>query len=98
MTDVLRETRSETGTIARCQASCIIMKPRIISDPNIMVGQPVIEGTRITVNLILEELSYGRTIDDILREYPHITREGVQAALDFAREVIEPIRVYPIHS
>ena len=63
------------------------MKPRIISDPEVMVGQPVIEGTRITVNLILEEVSYGRTVDDILREYPHLTREGVQAALDFAREV-----------
>ena len=73
------------------------MKPRIISDPNIMAGQPVIEGTRITVNLILEEISYGRTVVDILREYPHLTRGGVQSALDFAREVLEPMKVYPTH-
>ena len=73
------------------------MKPRIISDRKIMAGQPVIEGTRITVNLILEEISYGRSIDDILREYPHLTREGVQAAIDFAREAVEPMRVYPTH-
>jgi len=73
------------------------MKPQMISDPNIMAGQPVIEGTRITVNLILEEISYGRTVDEILREYPHIKREGIQSALDFARDVIEPMRVYPTH-
>jgi uncharacterized protein (DUF433 family) len=74
------------------------MKPRIISDPNIMVGQPVIEGTRITVNLILEEISYGRSVDDILRDFPHLTRESVEAALNFAREVIDPIRVYHTHN
>ena len=82
---------------ARIECLYYIMKPHIISDPNIMAGQPVIEGTRITVNLILEEISYGRTVDDILREYPHLTREGVQSALDFARDVIEPIRVYHTH-
>jgi uncharacterized protein (DUF433 family) len=63
-----------------------------------MVGQPVIEGTRITVNLILEEISYGRSVDDILRDFPHLTRESVEAALNFAREVIDPIRVYHTHN
>jgi len=70
-------------------------EPRIISDPNIMAGQPVIAGTRITVNLILEDLSIGQSIDDILRNYPHLTREAIKAAIDFAREVVEPVRVYP---
>ena len=74
------------------------MKPHIISDPDIMVGQPVIEGTRITVHLILEELAQGQTIDDILRSFPHLSREAVQAAIDFASELVDSTRVYPMHA
>jgi uncharacterized protein (DUF433 family) len=70
-------------------------QPRIISNPAIMVGQPVIEGTRITVNLILNELSHGHSVDDIIREFPHLTRESVYAAIEFARESVEAIRSYP---
>jgi uncharacterized protein (DUF433 family) len=73
-------------------------KPRIISDPDIMVGQPVIEGTRITVHLILEELALGQSIDDILRSFPHLSREGVQAAIDFACELVDTTRVYPVQA
>ncbi len=58
----------------------------IISDPNIMVGKPVIRGTRITVDLILEKLAAGQTFEQILEDYPHITRGGIKAALEFARE------------
>lgn len=71
-------------------------QPRIVSNPEIMVGQPVIEGTRITVRLILEELSYGRTIDDILREYPHLTREAIRAAMDFAEDAVDSVRVHAV--
>lgn len=60
----------------------------IVSDPQIMVGKPVIKGTRITVEHILEEIASGLTIDDILYEYPHLTREGVMAALQFAIESV----------
>jgi len=70
-------------------------KPNIISDPKIMVGQPVIEGTRITVSLILRELARGSSVDDIILSFPHLTRESVKAAIDFARESIEDIRAYP---
>ncbi len=68
----------------------------IISDPNVMVGKPVIKGTRITVDLILEKLAAGQTFEQILEDYPHITREGIKAALEFAREAIRYYRVYPI--
>jgi len=68
----------------------------IISDPNIMVGKPVIRGTRITVELILHKLAAGQTVEQILEDYPHITREGIKAALEFAAESVHYTRVYRI--
>jgi uncharacterized protein (DUF433 family) len=67
----------------------------IVSDPKIMVGKPVIKGTRITVEHILEELANGLTIEQILVEYPHLTRQGVQAALRFAAESVRVDFVHP---
>jgi uncharacterized protein (DUF433 family) len=61
---------------------------RIISDPRIMTGKPVIEGTRITVELILTRLGEGRTVADIVEEYPHLSREQVAAAIDYARRLV----------
>jgi uncharacterized protein (DUF433 family) len=70
-------------------------EPLIEADPKIMVGKPVIKGTRITVEHILEEMSGGMTIDDLLDAHPHITRQDVQAALRFAAESVRYDRVYP---
>lgn len=67
----------------------------ITSDPNFVVGKPIIAGTRITVELILEKLASGYSIDDILDAYPHLTREGVLAAIDFAIESVASFSVYP---
>ena len=53
----------------------------IISDPTIMMGKPVIAGSRITVELILEKLAAGESIEQILEAHPRLTREGIQAAL-----------------
>ena len=61
----------------------------IQSDPSIMMGKPVINGTRITVELILEKLAAGETIEQILGAHPRLTREGVLAALDFAAKVTQ---------
>ncbi len=55
-----------------------MQQPQIISDPQIMMGKPVIAGTRITVEHILEQLAGGRTIQDILDAHPHVTLEEVQ--------------------
>lgn len=49
-----------------------------------MMGKPVIAGTRITVEHILREMAAGTTIEQLLEMHPHITREGIQAALDYA--------------
>lgn len=61
-----------------------------------MMGKPVIVGTRITVELILEKLAAGETIDQVLAAHPRLTREGVFAALDFAVQALRADVVYPI--
>jgi uncharacterized protein (DUF433 family) len=68
----------------------------IVSDPAVMMGKPVIAGTRITVDLILEKMASGETIEQILEAHPRITREAVLAALDFANRVLRSDVVYPI--
>jgi len=71
-------------------------QPLIISDPNVMMGKPVVAGTRITVELILEKLSAGETIEQILQAHPRLTREAIHAALAFAKEALRADVVYPI--
>lgn len=68
----------------------------IASNPKVMMGKPVIRGTRITVELILEKFAAGYTEDEILRAYPHITREGIRAALAFAAEALQASVLYPL--
>ena len=60
----------------------------IHSDPAILKGRPVLRGTRITVEFLLNLLSGGWSEADILREYPHLTSEGVRAALGFAHDMM----------
>ena len=62
----------------------------------IMMGKPVVKGTRITVELILEKLSCGETIEDILVAYPRITREDIQAALAFAAHNLKADSIFPL--
>ena len=66
------------------------------SDPAIMMGKPVVEGTRITVEHILEKLAYGQTIEQMLKSHPQLTEEGIRAALAFALDVLRIDVVYPI--
>jgi uncharacterized protein (DUF433 family) len=58
----------------------------IQSDPDVMMGKAVIAGTRITVELILEKLSAGETVEQILEAHPRLTREAVLAALAYAAQ------------
>lgn len=67
-------------------------------DTKVMMGKPVIKGTRITVELILEKLSCGETIDDILEAHPHITREQILAAIAFAADSLKGEIIYPLAS
>jgi uncharacterized protein (DUF433 family) len=68
----------------------------IVSDPNIMMGKPVIAGTRITVELILEKLAAGETFEQILESHPRLTREAIQSALAFAAQALKADVVYPV--
>ena len=68
----------------------------IQSHPSVMMGKPVIAGTRITVELILEKLAAGETVQQILEAHPRLTREAIQAALAFAASAIRADVVYPI--
>ena len=61
-------------------------RDRIVSNPEILVGKPVIKGTRISVELILGWLANGWTFEQVLESYPHIIRDDIQAALAFAAE------------
>jgi len=60
----------------------------IKSDPSIMRGKPVVVGTRITVELILEKLAAGETIDQLLQAHPRLTKDAVLAALAYAVEAV----------
>ena len=62
---------------------------RIVVDPNILVGKPVIKGTRIPVYLIIELIAGGMTIKDVLKEYPELREEDVKAALLYASKLLE---------
>jgi uncharacterized protein (DUF433 family) len=68
----------------------------IQSDPSIMMGKPVVTGTRITVELILEKLAAGETVEQILEAHPRLTRTSVLAALDFAAKALRADIVYPL--
>ncbi len=68
----------------------------IHSDPAVMMGKPVIKGTRITVELILEKLAAGESVDQLLGSYPHLTREGILAAIDYAVKVLRMDVTYPL--
>lgn len=69
---------------------------RIVSDPKILFGKPVIAGTRISVELILDELGAGASIDDLLQGYPHLSREQILAAIRFAAQALRIDTVYPL--
>ncbi|MCD2425536.1 DUF433 domain-containing protein [Niabella pedocola] len=64
--------------------------------PEIMMGKPVIKGTRITVEMILESLGAGETADNLLESYPRLTKEAISAALFFAVEALKTERIYPV--
>jgi uncharacterized protein (DUF433 family) len=67
---------------------------RISVDPKVLVGKPVIKGTRIAVEFVLDLLGRGWTTEQILREYDHLTAEDIQACLAYASEGLRSERVY----
>ena len=69
-------------------------KARITVDPRVLVGKPVIKGTRIAVEFVIDLLARGWTTEQILKEYDHLAVEDIQACLAYASEVLKSERVY----
>ncbi len=72
------------------------MRELIVSDPKIMMGKPVVRGTRITVESIVERVGAGESIEGIVDAHPRLTREDVLAAISFAAEALKADVVYPV--
>ncbi|MFB0545530.1 MAG: DUF433 domain-containing protein [Anaerolineae bacterium] len=72
------------------------MLERIVIDPKVMVGKPVIRGTRLTVQYILGLLAHGAMMDEIVQEYEGLTREDILACLLFATEALENTSFVPL--
>ena len=73
-------------------------RTHIESNPKIMLGKPVIKNTRIPVDLLLEKLGNGETMNDLIEAYPSITQDDIYAALAFASEAIKNEIVYSLAS
>jgi uncharacterized protein (DUF433 family) len=71
-------------------------RSRITVDPEVLAGKPVIKGTRMAVEFVVELLANGWTIEEVLENYPQLKREDVIAALKYAAEVLKEERVYPL--
>jgi uncharacterized protein (DUF433 family) len=69
---------------------------RIVVDPGVLVGKPVIKGTRIAVEFLVELLAESWTHEQILQNYPQLTGEDIQAALHYAAEALKQEHVYPL--
>ncbi len=69
---------------------------RIAVDPGVLVGKPVIKGTRMAVEFIIELLAEKWTHEQILTNYPQLTEEDIQAALHYALETLKQEHVYPL--
>ena len=68
---------------------------RVTSKPEIMSGKPIIKGTRITVEYILDLLASGMTPKEICLEHPQLTLEDIRAAIEYANKLLKDTEVYP---
>ncbi len=69
---------------------------RIVIDPEILLGKPVIKGTRLSVEFIIDLLAQGWSEGDILHNYPGLTHADIQACLGYASEILRAEKVYPL--
>jgi len=70
----------------------------VVSNPGVMMGKPVIAGARITVELILEKLAAGETVEQIVDAHPRLNEDAVRAALAFAADALRADVVYPLET
>ncbi|TAK28663.1 MAG: DUF433 domain-containing protein [Chloroflexota bacterium] len=73
-----------------------LYEDRIVVDPAIMVGKPVVRGTRIPVELVLKHLSQNPDLSDLFAAFPRLTLDDVKACLEYAQAVVEGEQVFPL--
>ena len=71
---------------------------RIIIDPEVLVGKPVVKGSRLAVEFIIDLLAKGWSEDEILRNYPGLSQEDIRACLSYASEILRAEKIYPLNS
>lgn len=71
---------------------------RIVANPRILGGKPIIKGTRVSVELILELISSGMSVDEILKQYPHLKRGDILSAVDYAAKVLRREKVIAVRN
>jgi uncharacterized protein (DUF433 family) len=69
-------------------------RDRIVADPDVLVGKPIIKGTRVSVELVMDLLAAGYSPDQIREQYDQLALEDIQACLSYAREVIRSERTF----
>lgn len=69
---------------------------RIVIDPEILVGKPVVKGTRLAVEFIVDLMAQGWSDEDILRNYPGLSQEDIQACLAYVSSMLHAEKVYPL--
>lgn len=77
---------------------CMSWQDHISIDPQVLVGKPVVRGTRIAVELVVELMASGWTQEQILENYPNLTADDIRACLAYASDVLHSERVYPIRT
>ena len=76
--------------------TCEQLLERIVLNPRILVGKPVVRGTRIPVYLVLDHLAHNLDLEDLFADYPRLTVEDVQACLTYAQGVVAGEYVFPV--
>lgn len=72
------------------------MQERIIIDPEILRGKPIIRGTRIAVELVLDLLASGMSVEEVIEEYPHLTRDDILSVLKYATKIIKHDEIHSV--
>jgi len=71
------------------------MNDRIMMNPDVLAGKPIVRGTRMSVEFVVGLLAQGWSIDDVLKEYDHLTREYILACLAYAHQLLADEKLYP---
>jgi len=76
----------------------MVWNERIVVDPNILTGKPLVRGTRISVELVVGLLAAGWSHAQVLASYPHLSEEDIRACLSYASDLLREEKVYPLKS